>query len=407
MTASSERLEKLARQQASVGREDWSTWPTYERADLGLRNFWYPVLWSSEVQDKPISIQLLGERLMVIRDSGQVSALNDRCPHRGVPLSLGRQEFEGTITCPYHGWTFGLDDGVLEAVITDGPDSPICGKVAVKRYPTAERLGLVWVFVGDDSTEVPPVETDIPPELLNQSLVLGGRIMSGRSGNWRYAAENGFDEGHAKFLHRNALWAAFRQMPVWNETSVVRTDDNWVARQQKAVHWEAEFPGLGKWSQARWWKRSRTAARPEASRKVDKTIAGLGLPAKASVRLPYILRIAFPKYIHYEWAVPEDVDHHRYVQILVSFKGGLRRWSFRLWYLMYIRWIFHGQFTGQDAWIVDVMDCPPERMYRPDRSVIEYRRLVEQQHRQDGYASTDERDSARTGAGAPKPPSSR
>lgn len=388
MTSKVEGLDHQSLERAmSLGRKDWSTWPVYESAELGLRNFWYPVIWSSEVRRKPIAVQLLGERVMLIRDGGQVHALHDRCPHRGVPLHLGTQEFAGTITCPYHGWTYGLEDGVLKAVITDGPDSPICGKVAVKRYPTAEKLGLVWVFVGDMGKPVPPVEVDIPTELLQHPVTIGGRIQPGRKGNWRYAAENGFDEGHAKFLHRYSVWAGFRQLPVWNETKVVRSDDDqWVTRKQEAVHWEADFPGLGHWTQARWWKRSRTAPRPEDSKKVDKVIAGLDLPGKASVRLPYILRIAYPKYIHYEWAVPEDADHHRYVQLLASFKQGLSRQIFRIKYLTFIRWAFHGQFTGQDAWMVDVMDCPPERMYRPDRSVAEYRRLVESHHRQDGWA---------------------
>ncbi len=56
--------------------------------------------------------------------------------------------------------------------------------------------------------------------------------------------------------------------------------------------------------------------------------------------------------------------------------------SARLWfrakYRAYIRWVFHGQFTGQDAWMVDVMEVPPERLYRPDTSVLEWRNLVEE-----------------------------
>jgi len=371
---------------------DWASWPAYESADTGLRNYGYPVMWSKDVNRRPQTVRLLGESVMLIRDGGTVSALSDRCPHRGVPLSLGSQQFPGTVTCPYHGWTFGLEDGVLKAAITDGPDSPLCGRVAVKRYPTEERLGLVWVFVGDaEGDQVPPVEVDIPEELLAHDCTIGGRIFPGRDGNWRYAAENGFDEGHAKFLHRHSLWAGFRQLPVWNETDVVRTDDDiWVIRKQKAVHWDAEFPGLGHWSQAAWWKRSKTAARPEHDRRADATITGMNLPAKASVRLPYILRIAYPMYIHYEWAVPEDAGHHRYIQILVSFKRGWSRLFFKLKYLAFIRWAFHGQFTGQDAWMVDVMDCPPERLYRPDRSVLEYRRLVERFHRPTPGAGVDD-----------------
>ena len=83
-------------------------------------------------------------RSSLIRDRGTAYALHDRCPHRGVPLSLGNQQFPGTLSCAYHGWTFGLGDGKLCAVITDGPDSPIRGKVTIAALPgsRAARHGL-------------------------------------------------------------------------------------------------------------------------------------------------------------------------------------------------------------------------------------------------------------------------
>ncbi|MEX2375203.1 MAG: Rieske 2Fe-2S domain-containing protein [Dehalococcoidia bacterium] len=385
-----ESRSRDSRLQTSTGRQDWSTWPVYESAELGLRNFWYPVLWARQVRDRPVPILLGGERIVLQRDGGHVYALNDRCPHRGVPLSLGTQEFPGTITCPYHGWTYDLSDGRLCAAITDGPDSPIVDKVTVRTYPTAERLGLIWVFLGDPGVSVPDVETDIPDELADRPLIIGGRIEPDRQGNWRYAAENGFDEGHAKFLHRYSLWAGFRQLPVWNETRIERSPDNrWIVRRQERVHWEADFPGLGRWTQARWWKRSQTAAKPTDDPRVDPKIAALELPAKASLRLPGLLRIAYPKYIHYEWAIPETAETHRYIQLLVGFaEEPLERAWFGARYLGYIRWAFHGQFTGQDSWMVDVMDIPPERLYRPDVSVLEWRKLVEEQHRERSAASS-------------------
>ncbi len=121
----------------SLGRRDWSTWPKYEAAVYGFRDYWYPVTWSKHVGRKPIQVTLCGEKIMLIRERGKVYALHDRCPHRGVPLShpMGSQEFPGTWTCCYHGWTFDLETGRLVAAITDGPESPICGKVAVRTYP--------------------------------------------------------------------------------------------------------------------------------------------------------------------------------------------------------------------------------------------------------------------------------
>ena len=153
---------EAARGSRSLGRLDWATWPKYEAAVLGFRNYWYPVSWSRHVTKRPIRVTVAGETIMLIREQGTVRALHDRCPHRGVPLShpMASQEFAGTWTCCYHGWTFDLETGTLVAAITDGPDSPICGKVAVRTYPVEERIGLVFVYIGDG--DPPPVESDIP-----------------------------------------------------------------------------------------------------------------------------------------------------------------------------------------------------------------------------------------------------
>jgi phenylpropionate dioxygenase-like ring-hydroxylating dioxygenase large terminal subunit len=365
-----------------VGRGDWSSWPVYEGAALGLPgSWWYPVMWSEQLGRKPVAETLLGKQVVFMRDKGRIFALHDRCPHRGVPLSLGTQEFPGTISCPYHGWTFDLESGVLRAVITDGPDSPICGKAAVRTYPTAEALGLIWVFMGDGEGDPPPIEETIPRELREHDFAMGGNIEV-RGGGWRFAAENGFDEGHAKYLHRDALWRLFRLMPTWSKTKVISTGDGWITRVQQEVHWEADFPGLGTWSGKRWWKRGAgtqvLGSSPSKAAKADPVIASLDVPGNQSIRLPGLLRIVHTRFIHYEWYVPVDEDRYKYVQLMAEFKTGRAATLFKLRYLLLFRWLFHGQFSGQDEWMVDVMDAPPERLYRPDVSITAWRRLCEQ-----------------------------
>ena len=353
--------------------QDWRVWPTYDAAELGFRNYWYPVQWAHQIGDKPVPVTVLGERITLVRDGGKVFALQDRCPHRGVPLSIGRRQFPGTLSCPYHGWTYRLSDGQLCAVITDGPESPINGRVHVATYPVAERIGLIFVWIGDG--EPHPVEDDLPPELVDNPFVMGGRSDI-RDGNWRFAAENGFDEGHAKYLHSTALWRLFKVMPTWNMTRVVQRDV-WLIRIQDEVHWEADFPGVGRYTNRRWWKRMPLPDAPGKADNVNPVIASMQLPGFVSIRLPGILRVAYPHFIHYEWYVPVDADHVRYVQVMVRFEDGLKARIFQAKYLSAIRWLFHGQFTAQDAWMVDVMDAPPERLYRPDLSLTAWRGFVE------------------------------
>jgi phenylpropionate dioxygenase-like ring-hydroxylating dioxygenase large terminal subunit len=342
----------------SQGRKDWSTWPKYEAAVLGFRDYWYPVTWGRKVTKKPIQVTVLGEKIMLIREAGTVRALNDRCPHRGVPLShpFSSQEFAGTWSCCYHGWTFDLATGVLVAAITDGPDSPICGKVAVRTYPVEERLGLVWIYVGDGAP--PPIEADIPAELLKPGVEVQGRVTV-RDGNWRFAAENGFDDGHAKYLHRKTLWTLRRLMPAWTRIHIESDDEGWITRKADEVHFETDYPNLGVWPRRPPWRtRGRGGAR-------------------TSIRLPSMLRVQYAKWAHYEWYVGSLADQHIYIQLVAQQGGPLRRLIFRLYYWLWVRWVFHGMFNDEDKLMVDVMDAPPERLYRPDISLTEWRRKCE------------------------------
>ncbi len=60
MTSESDSAAEGSRTPRATERRDWHTWPVYEASALGLRNFWYPVTWSSQVGRRPASVQLLG-----------------------------------------------------------------------------------------------------------------------------------------------------------------------------------------------------------------------------------------------------------------------------------------------------------------------------------------------------------
>lgn len=304
---------------------------------------------------------------MLIRDGGKAYALNDRCLHRGTPLSIGasrlgrksfsRQWFSGTISCGYHGWTYNLASGELVAALTDGPQSPICGKVRLRIYPVEERLGLVWVYMGEGKP--PPIEADIPKELLEKESTISGRF-SLRKGNWRYAAENGIDEAHPRYLHRNSLWRFFNQLPCWTRTHVETMEGGtWISYVADEVRGQAEFPGLGKWPPRKWWKRFK------------------GGNPRVSIRLPGTLRVSQPDWTIYAWFIPIDADSHRYLQLAVKFTGGIGKLVFSLRYWGYIRWINQHLFTRQDGVMIQAMDAPPERLFRPDLSIIAWRKMCE------------------------------
>jgi phenylpropionate dioxygenase-like ring-hydroxylating dioxygenase large terminal subunit len=329
--------------------------PHYDAAITGFDGYWYPVLLSRQLGHKLLSMRLFGDDVLFIREKGRVYAWQDRCPHRGIKLSIGKREFPGTVSCRYHGWTFDLASGKLVAALTDGPDSPLCGRVGVKTFPAAERAGLIWIYKGDGPP--PPLERDIPSELLSERTAVEGRVTE-RAGDWRHAAENGFDEGHGKYLHRDALFVTFMHPPAYVHCEVVPEEENWIGRKTKDYAFQADYPNLGRWPKKYFFKSSKVLSR-------------------ASIRLPCVLRIRFARWTHFEWYVPSDPGRHRYVQVVVQNGGPLRRGWFHVRYWAYLRWLFHGGFNDQDARVVEMMQTPPEHLYRPDLSIIGWRKLCE------------------------------
>ncbi len=170
-------------------------------------------------------------------------------------------------------------------------------------------------------------------------------------------------------------------MPVWNTTKIVKRD-RWIYRVQEEQFWDADFPGLGHWTGKAWYKKkppteTSNIGNTGGGAKVNPTIAAQEFPGFASVSMPGVLRIAYPGFIHYEFYVPVDEDNHLYVGVMAHFEQGLKTLPFYAKYLGAVRWLFHGQFSGQDKWMVEVTDAPPEKLYRPDDALLQWRKLAE------------------------------
>jgi hypothetical protein len=138
----------------------------------------------------------------------------------------------------------------------------------------------------------------------------------------------------------------------------VPEEDNWIGRKTKDFAFQADYPNLGVWPKKHFFKSSKVLSR-------------------ASIRMPCVLRIRFAGWTHFEWYVPSDPGRHRYVQVVVQDGGLLKRGWFHARYWTYLRWLFHGGFNDQDALVVEMMRTPPEHLYRPDLSIIGWRKLCE------------------------------
>jgi phenylpropionate dioxygenase-like ring-hydroxylating dioxygenase large terminal subunit len=164
-----------------------------------LRRCWHPAAFSSQLGTEPLAVTLLGERLVVYRDSaGTPHALSDLCIHRGTALSLGAV-IDDELRCPYHGWRYG-PDGVCRAIPQLADPSKVPSKARVAGFHCQERYGIVWIAMDDPRWPLPEV-----PELESADFM---RIQVGPH-TWDADAsrqlENFTDFGHFAWVHPGLL----------------------------------------------------------------------------------------------------------------------------------------------------------------------------------------------------------
>ena len=120
-------------------------------------NHWYVACTPDEFADKPLGRTVCGQRIVFWRDGqGQVVALEDFCPHRGAPLSLGYVS-EGKLVCGYHGLEMGCEGKTIAM-----PGQRVRGFPPIRAYPVVERYGFIWVWPGDAALADPLVPPPMP-----------------------------------------------------------------------------------------------------------------------------------------------------------------------------------------------------------------------------------------------------
>jgi phenylpropionate dioxygenase-like ring-hydroxylating dioxygenase large terminal subunit len=165
-----------------------------------IRDQWYAVLESSQVPaGRPVSVVRMGEKLVFWRDGqGKVACLNDRCPHRGASLALGRLQGD-CVECPFHGFQFD-PAGACHLVPANGRGAPAARQIRLASYPTYEIDGLVFIWWGE-AEEPPP-----PPRYFDN---LGNMAHATSRVLWKAhysrAIENQLDVAHLPFVHATTI----------------------------------------------------------------------------------------------------------------------------------------------------------------------------------------------------------
>lgn len=166
-----------------------------------IRNQWYVLLESNEVKNKPIGVTRLGEKMVFWRDSaGQVYCAIDKCPHRGVQLSLGAV-VDNHLQCPFHGFEYDAS-GQCVYVPANGRGGAIPTTLRAHIYPTHEAHGYIWVWWGDN----PAADMEAPLffDNLDDSFIFAS-AHDPWDAHYSRVIENQLDVVHLPFIHRNTI----------------------------------------------------------------------------------------------------------------------------------------------------------------------------------------------------------
>ena len=173
---------------------------------------WHPLTSSTAIPEGHVlAFELLDVPLLLTRQGGVLRAFLNRCPHRAVAL---QQPSDGAtpcrrLVCPYHGWTYDLEGRLMAAAREaeflepfnrhDWPLPPV---------RCQERIGLVWVALGDDPLPL-AAQLDLllkeAGESLEQPRQLLRRSALCLNCNWKIAHDNTLDDYHVAIAHPTTL----------------------------------------------------------------------------------------------------------------------------------------------------------------------------------------------------------
>jgi phenylpropionate dioxygenase-like ring-hydroxylating dioxygenase large terminal subunit len=183
-----------------------------------VRNAWYVAAWSEEITDTLLSRTIMNEPIVLFRGAdGKAAALEDRCCHRGAPLTHGRL-VDGCVQCGYHGLEF---DGSGACVKVPGQDN-VPAQAKVISYPIVERQHFVWIWMGDPALADESKLIDYPYlDQTDQWPSKKGLIEV--EANYMMLVDNLMDLTHLGFVHVNTI-GGDPEVHVNAEMQVTRTE---------------------------------------------------------------------------------------------------------------------------------------------------------------------------------------
>ena len=262
-----------------------------------LSNAWYMAGWAHEVGDSGLVREICGQKLFVYRlENGELAAVQDRCPHRFAPLSLGTRDGD-LVVCPYHGLAFGPDGACKRNPFADR----IPAGAQVPAFAVHEQDGIVWLWRGARDKADPALIPAFPfvPDAPGWRTLTGYTLMEA---NYEYGTDNLMDLSHIEFVHKGSF--AGQGVIFAGEHSVEQDGDTlhsnwWMPDIPPPSVAQGVFPPdmkVDHWLDMRW--------NAPASMRLHIGVCPHGAPREAGFEVPqaHILTPANDHQTHYFWS---------------------------------------------------------------------------------------------------------
>lgn len=286
-----------------------------------LRNTWYVAMPSIELEEGKLTHRtILNEPLVFYRkEDGGIAAITDRCPHRSVPLSMGKLLSGDRVQCIYHGLEYGADG---KCVKNPHGSHKISDALRLNSYPVVEKHTLLWIWMGDrkpDPDLIPDYSCldDSPPLHVTRFGYLNVKS------HYLLLVDNLLDLSHISFTHAGILGNA--DTVDADPEVTVDGDTVTVARNSK----DAEMPGILKmmvpatgfergdqWQAITWFPASNLRLEFGASRVGEPKESGTGYMALHWLT-PETDRTTHYYYCAARWGVTTDDEKNRELRDLI------------------------------------------------------------------------------------------
>ena len=266
-----------------------------------LRNCWYVAGWSQDYDRSLKAQKLLGEDIVFYRKAdGAPAALEDACPHRKLPLSMGQLEGD-TVVCGYHGLTFDCTGRCTDSPTQRGMTPK---RAVVKSYPVVDRYRLLWIWMGDpklaDPDEIFEIENFDNP---TWGYTDGGTLPI--ACNYLWVCDNLLDPSHVAWVHVTSFGGAGTD---GEPLTMEKTDrgvivSRWIYGQDPSPYYRDLVRFEGVCDRLQHYEMCYPAI---ALNKSVYTPAGTGGPGKPHTEKTYVN-------ISYNFMTPVDEDNTQYI----------------------------------------------------------------------------------------------